>query len=341
MHARLVGVLDDAVVVRVHVEADVGDLAGRGAREAGQGDRRHLVGPRPLQGAHHVGRPPRRGDDDEHVTAPRERLQLVLEDRVVADVVRDGTEDLDVGAQADDARGETGAGAHSLDVVALEVVGDGCRAAVPAREHDPVVEVGACEHLGGALHLAEVDARHGPFQLARVLARVARAVRVATGGERDVGGVLARPRELGQHGVDGGAEVRDLADVGVRRLGGAPAEEEGAGTDGPGEPDVARAVADHPGCREVQSQRVRGGQRHAGSRLAVSARSREGRHGALRVVGAEQPQVDVCTVRGELGGHVLVHEVDVLELVHAASDAGLVRDHGDGHAGGVEPRDRA
>jgi hypothetical protein len=45
------------------------------------------------------------------------------------------------------------------------------------------------------------------------------------------------------------------------------------------------------------------------------------------VVGAEQPRVDVRAVRRELRGHVLVDELDVLELVEAAGDAGLVRDH--------------
>ena len=116
------------------------------------------------------GRPTRRRDGDQHVPGAGLRLQLVLEHRVVPEIVGDGAEQLDVGAQALHARQEAGTDPHALDVVALEVVGDRGRAAVAAREHGVAVVVRGVDDLGCPVQLRRVDGVQCPGQLLGVVA---------------------------------------------------------------------------------------------------------------------------------------------------------------------------
>ncbi len=133
---------------------------------------------------------------------------------------------------------------------------------------------------------------------------------------------------------DGGGEVGEGQDV-VAREGDRPHVQR-PGADGPGQPDVGRAVADDPGGSEIEPEGLRGGERHARSGLAVGARSRERLDDAVGVIGAEQPEVDVRALPRHLLDHVLVDLVDVLDAVVAAGHAGLVRHDGHRHAGAVQ-----
>ena len=137
---------------------------------------------------------------------------------------------------------------------------------------------------------------------------------------------------------DGCGQVGERQHVG-RREGDRP-DMQRARAHRPRQPDVAGAVANHPGRREIEAERLGGGQRHARTRLAVGAGPGEGLHDAVGVIRAEQPQVDVRAVPRHLLDHVLVHLVHVLDAVVAARDAGLVRHHGDRELGPVQRGDR-
>jgi hypothetical protein len=54
------------------------------------------------------------------------------------------------------------------------------------------------------------------------------------------------------------------------------------------------------------------------------------------MVGAEQPEIDVRSLTGQLGDHVLVHLLHILDAVIAASDSSLVGEHHHRDAGLVE-----
>ena len=135
--------------------------------------------------------------------------------------------------------------------------------------------------------------------------------------------------------VHGRGEVGECGHGGIDQAG--PADVERVGPDGMRETDVRLPVADHPRLLEVEAQRCGRGLGHTRPRLAVGAGPGKSLDDPIGVVGAEEPDVDVRTLTGQLGGHVLVHLLDVDDVVEAASDAGLVGDNGDRNLSGVQP----
>jgi Tol biopolymer transport system component/predicted Ser/Thr protein kinase len=129
--------------------------------------------------------------------------------------------------------------------------------------------------------------------------------------------------------------VRDEIDVGVRRFGAAgDGDENRAATAGcPARGAVAHAVADHPRCAEVDTERIGGVEEHAGRGFAPGVLARELRDGALGVVGAEAEGIedaaeDVVDTR--------VDGVDGAGGVAAPGDAALIRDDDERETGVFE-----
>src|SRR5580698_4646668 len=75
------------------------------------------------------------GYGDQHVPRLRLRLELVGEDVLVSEVVRNGGDEFNVGAQADHSWSEIGTRSNAFDVIALEMIGDCSRPAVTAGEY--------------------------------------------------------------------------------------------------------------------------------------------------------------------------------------------------------------
>jgi hypothetical protein len=100
-----VHVFDRAVVVRVDDDRDVDNRLRAAAVHAEEADRHHAHLLRHLERADHVRAVSAPGDDDENVLRMRERLELLREDLVVTDVVRDRRRERDVVTEADGAHG--------------------------------------------------------------------------------------------------------------------------------------------------------------------------------------------------------------------------------------------
>jgi len=109
---------------------------------------------------------------------------------------------------------------------------------------------------------------------------------------------------------------------------------------GPSQPDVTGTVTNHPGRREIETERLRCGKRHARPGLSVGTCARERLHRPVRVIRAEQPEVDVRAPSRHLLDHVLVHLVNVLDAEIASRDAGLVRHHRHRQPGSIQRGDR-
>ena len=272
---------------------------------------------------------------------PSVRLQLELEDVLVAVVVGDRAEDLDVGAQALHPREQARADADALDVVALEVVGDGCRPAVPAGEHRRVSLVGAVEDPCGRLEPPRVDGDHGAGQLPRVVGGEASGVvvppdREARGGS---GRRNARRGVFGEDDVDGRREVRHGVDVVVHRRSDRP-RCEGVGRPRPG-PGRRRTR-----CRPRPMRRTGPGRgpppRRGPSRVPACGphwpartprRYRRGGRGRRTRRPRARPS------RAISAAMCLWTRSTSVQLVHAARDTGLVGHHGHREARGVESGD--
>lgn len=103
---------------------------------------------------------------------------------------------------------------------------------------------------------------------------------------------------------------------------------------------VLRAIADDPRRAEIQSKGEGRGSGHAGGRLAVFAVSRKGFDESLRVVRAEEVQVDLGAVLGQLLGNVGMDSFHVGDPVVAPRHSRLIADNGHREAGTVERSDR-
>ena len=133
----------------------------------------------------------------------RLRLKLVGEDLLVRQVIGDRGEQLDVGAEAHDARGQVGRRPDALHVVALQVVRDRSRAAVAAREHPCTARVGVEQDRRRAVERGGLDRarRPGRVSLAYASKYDAALTYGAAGNCSDVPGwpVARRPEDRGRN----------------------------------------------------------------------------------------------------------------------------------------------
>src|SRR5262245_49212665 len=137
------------------VHGDIGEVPELPAVVTGHAYRAHPDRARVLDCAQHVRRVPGSADRDEHVAAPPEVAELLLEDALVAHVVRERRDVADVVREGNDAEaaGRPEVGEGPLREVLPEVRRGG-RAAAVAREEDRRVRLeGAPERLDEAVGL--------------------------------------------------------------------------------------------------------------------------------------------------------------------------------------------
>ena len=133
------------------------------ALEPDEGDRRHATAVGIFAGLHHVGRIPRRADEEDRVLLGQVVLQRLREDGVVGDVVPDRGQHRHVRGERDRAEGWMPVHMRSLRAVADGVIGDRGAAAIPGDPDDAAIGDDTVEDGQHVAHraLVEVEERAG------------------------------------------------------------------------------------------------------------------------------------------------------------------------------------
>src|SRR5262249_21711802 len=111
------------------------------------------------------------------------------EDIFIRHVIGDRGEELDVGAEAHHAGGKIGRRPYAFHVVALQVVCDRGRPAIPAREHGGTASVGLEEDRRRAIERARLNRAHCPGSLLGICAKIRRGTGERCGWELRWGAV--------------------------------------------------------------------------------------------------------------------------------------------------------
>src|SRR2546425_8347948 len=98
---------------------------------------------------------------------------------------------------------------------------------------------------------------------------------------------------------------------------------------------IGQSVADPPGPREVDVERLRSFAKQLEAGLAAVARTAE-----LRVMRAEVRTIDACSMRGEQLAEPPLYSLVVVDRVAAPRDSRLIGDHDNAGIRGIEAANR-
>ena len=176
MHQTLMQVFDDAVIIALNMQVDVGQVRRSPAGETGKGNDRQRIVFRPLGRADDIFRIPGRRNGQQYVPRFGQGLELIDEHVVVADVVGDGGNHFDIAGKRDHLGPEVGIRLAAFRVVADQMVGDRRRPPVAANIQSRAPLIGFIQQREGGLQRIRIHRRLRRLNLLEVGGRVSRDV---------------------------------------------------------------------------------------------------------------------------------------------------------------------
>ena len=126
-------ILNYAIVVRIDVQIDIGQLRRSAATKARHRNHFDTIAFRPIYRADNVLRITRRADCDQYISRLGQTAQLEGKDLIVGNIVADSGDDFHRRTQRDNAGLQSSICSNQLTVIADKVVGYCCRTTIATR----------------------------------------------------------------------------------------------------------------------------------------------------------------------------------------------------------------